>query len=63
MITGLHRFFSFQVAVADQGGGPEARPPAPVKTSQKRNGRHAVPQIVRVIGPPLGQISGSATES
>ena len=44
--------------VADQGG---ARAPTLVKTSQKQDGRRTAPQVSRVIGPPLGQISGSAT--
>ena len=45
-------------------GGPEARAsPAPVKTSQKKDGRSRGPQVSQVIGPPLGQISGSATVS
>ena len=47
--------------VADPGGGRGPGPPAPVKTSQKKDGYHAGPQVSRVIGPPLGQISGSAT--
>ena len=36
-------------------------PLAPVKTSQKKDGHHHGPQVLRVIRPPLGQISGSAT--
>ena len=44
-------------AVADLRPGP----PTPVKTSKKKDGRCAGPQVSRVIGAPLGQISGSAT--
>ena len=36
--------------------------PAPVKTSQKKDGRRAAPQVLRVIGPPPQTNSGSATE-
>ena len=44
------------------GGGLEARgPPGPVKTSQKKDGCHTVPQVLQVIWSPLRQISGSAT--
>ena len=40
-------------------------PPTPVKTSQKKDDHHAVPQVSRVtdLPPPKGQISGSATVS
>ena len=42
-----------EITVADPGGAPEARaPPAPVKTSQKKDGRHHGPQVLQVIGPP-----------
>ena len=35
---------SHYLAAADPGGAPEARPPpAPVKTSQKKDGCHAAP--------------------
>ena len=38
-------------------------PPAPVKTRRKKDCCHAALQVSQVIGPPLGQISGSATEN
>ena len=39
------------------------RLPTPVKTSQKRDDCHAMPQVSRVIGSALAQISGSTTVS
>ena len=37
--------FIYNIAVADPRGDPEARPPAPVKTSQKKDGCRAGPQV------------------
>ena len=50
------------MTVADpREGAGGLGPPALDKTSHK-NGRHAAPQVSRVIAPPPpGQISGSAT--
>ena len=47
--------------VADPRGAGDPGPPAPVKTSQKKDGHHTGPQVSQVIGRPLEQVSGSAT--
>ena len=39
-------------AVADPGGPQRPRPPAPVKTSQKKDCHRHRPQVLSVIGPP-----------
>ena len=44
------------ISLADLGGGQGGHgPPSPVKTSQKKDGRHARPQVSQVmwLPPPL----------
>ena len=47
--------------VGDPGGGAGPGSPLPIKTSQKRDGHRAEPQVSQVMGP-LEQISRSATD-
>ena len=44
-------FWAYNNSSRSKLGAPEARPPTPVKTSQKKDGRCMGPQVSWVIGP------------
>ena len=57
-----YNFPNFKYSEWIQGGPWRPGPPTPVKTSQNKDSHCVGLQVLQVIGPPLGQISGSATD-